>query len=419
MSPQRGSRRRLRRHGLARVIALGLLPLSLLGCSQPHQAAGPLVDPPTISLATSFESAGASWAIIPMGDLGSDTNTFWQLVERRSSSTRWKVATPPGVGDNGGLVVLGDGAGVSKASPAGGPLVIGFLTSNLLGFSPLARTSETAKTWTAGVLPSALTPLPDSLAGSSTGPAIALLGRHGSTVVSSSNGLNGWQTLVTRRELAKTHAASSCGVEALSAVTLQPTGQKGAPLIGAACAHEGAVGLFARDGSSWREVGPHLSGSLSTSTTEVAALVPGTSELEALVAARRKSGWSLVVLRRQTDSGAFTQSSGVPVASGGRVQSIGQGPGGGLFVVVSRGPLSSPSGERLYVLGAKSRSWLTAGELPPGTETIAYATGPSGSTTLQALVVEHSVIRFLELSSKGAWFTSQQLHVAVPYGSAS
>ena len=47
----------------------------------------------------------ASDAIVAMGTLSDPINTFWQLFFRPNSTSRWTLATPPGVADNGGLVI--------------------------------------------------------------------------------------------------------------------------------------------------------------------------------------------------------------------------------------------------------------------------------------------------------------------------
>ena len=44
-----------------------------------------------------------------MGGSAAAHNNFWQLFARPAGSTRWKLATPPGIADNGGLVVADAG----------------------------------------------------------------------------------------------------------------------------------------------------------------------------------------------------------------------------------------------------------------------------------------------------------------------
>ncbi len=71
--------------------------------------AAPSVPSVPPSLATSLVTAGGSWSAVVMGGPASQDNAFWQLFARPGASTAWKVATPPGVATNGGLVLAGLG----------------------------------------------------------------------------------------------------------------------------------------------------------------------------------------------------------------------------------------------------------------------------------------------------------------------
>ena len=93
-----------------------------------------------------------------MGGSAAQENNFWQMFYRQAST--WRLATPAGVADNGGLVVAG--------TPAG-PLLTGFLPSQDLTFSPLATSTNSGASWSAaGPVDPGLADVPDALA---AGPA--------------------------------------------------------------------------------------------------------------------------------------------------------------------------------------------------------------------------------------------------------
>ena len=96
----------------------------------------PAVPPP---LATSFaDGTGPGWTIVDMGGSAAEENNFWELFTRSPGSAAWRLATPLGVADNGGLVVAGTG---------GESLLTGFLPSQDLTFSPLAASGDSGASW--------------------------------------------------------------------------------------------------------------------------------------------------------------------------------------------------------------------------------------------------------------------------------
>ena len=94
-----------------------------------------------------------------MGHLDDPLNTFWQLLALVKGSDRWVLATPAGVASNGGLAV----------SVAGGSLLAGFGPSQDLHFSPLAESTDGGRSWSPGLLPGQLAPVPNSLSVSTSG----------------------------------------------------------------------------------------------------------------------------------------------------------------------------------------------------------------------------------------------------------
>ena len=84
-------------------------------------------------LATSLGTTAGTWAITVMGGSVAAHNNFWQLFVRPARSSQWKLVTPPGVADNGGLVA---------AAASGGPLITAIRPSQFLTYTPLATTRD-------------------------------------------------------------------------------------------------------------------------------------------------------------------------------------------------------------------------------------------------------------------------------------
>ena len=182
----RGQRTRVAR---ASALALGIaIGAGLAGCAR----AGPPVSRVAaatpglaVPLSTSLPSTGATWAVVPVA---ARSGQFWELLVERAGSSRWSLVTPPGVADNGGLVV----------SPRGGhSLVAGFRPSEDMVFSPLAATTDAGVTWSPGLLDASLANVPDALAATPDGRLLALL-RGGEAKLSVPGGTR-WTTLASAR----------------------------------------------------------------------------------------------------------------------------------------------------------------------------------------------------------------------------
>ena len=109
-----------------------------------------------------LSTATGTWAVVPMGG----SPAFWQLLRYPARGNGWSLVTPPGVADNGGLVL---------ADLGGQSLVAGFRPSEDLAFSPLATTEDGGKTWSPGILDAGLADVPDALAAGADGHLLALL----------------------------------------------------------------------------------------------------------------------------------------------------------------------------------------------------------------------------------------------------
>lgn len=223
-----------------RRLALLVVAVALAGCGTSVAAQPPAASSRTVTVP--LTTAGADWAVVVMGGSAASENNFWQLFARTSG--RWSLVTPPGVADNGGLVVVG----------AGTSLLAGIRPSQGLEFSPLATSSDHGAHWTAGLLDAALADVPDALAVSGA-RKLALLNDH-TTEQTSPDGTR-WSIL----------PVPPC---APSAVTFTPSG---APLVAGDC------GVFRYSGGAWRSAGPPVSGRVlrltATSTGNAALLLSG------------------------------------------------------------------------------------------------------------------------------------------------
>jgi len=155
------------------------------------QAPANVTEGPTLATSVST-SGGASWAIVQMGGPAATHNNFWELFVRPAGTTTWKLATPPGVASNGGLVMAATGAT---------SLVAGFRPSQDLTFSPLATTTDAGALWSQNTL---LSPgfgdVPYALAGTGGGRLLALT-QQGTIELGTGLG-TAWTKLSTQQALA-------------------------------------------------------------------------------------------------------------------------------------------------------------------------------------------------------------------------
>jgi hypothetical protein len=95
------------------TVAAAVLALSVAACGTVTSRGAPAAPPPPPpSLATSLVTTGGTWAVAVLGGSAAQHNNFWQLFVRPAKSAAWRLATPPGVASNGGLVLAGlQGAG--------------------------------------------------------------------------------------------------------------------------------------------------------------------------------------------------------------------------------------------------------------------------------------------------------------------
>ena len=377
----------------------------LTGCSQAAPSAGtsggsrPSASAPAgVPLATSVLGPdGVSYAIVEMGGKAAANENFWQLFARPERGSGWRLITPPGVADNGGLIAAATG----RRS-----LLAGFRPSQDLSFSPLTSTGDDGASWlTAPPLPAGLANAPGALAAGPAGRVLALT--TGGEVLLRSGPQAGWHVLVTERALAATPAGRSCRLTGLTAVAFGPGGT---PLLGGGCTSARSAPIFGQDASGhWQPAGPVLAGPASTgpgqTSTAVLALATDGGVTTAVI--RTGSGRVLVAWQRSTtrDAAGKWTSSAPLVAGAARVESASVWPGGAVGVLFSAG--------RAAVVTGTGGRWQPISGLPAGTVTLAAeATGP-----VQALAASGGTFRAFSLVA-GQWHLAQTIHVQIPYGSS-
>jgi len=398
-SGRTGVRRSLpNRAGIVLVLGAIVLSATVVAACTPTDAPSGVSPPAEAVLPTPLESStagpGTSWVVMPMGHLDDPTNTFWQMFYRSGTSSRWELATPPGVASNGGLVATIGSSGTVTA---------GFEPSQGLLFSPLAQTADLGATWSQGLLPGGLAPVPDALASSGAHQFLALLRDDGGRVVTDGGGLTTWTTVTSARKLASYPSSARCGITGLSAVT---HGTDGDPVVGTACAHGSRPGIFESSDGSWHSVGPPLPDTVS-GPTRVIRLLDTPAGVTALVSAGKGTPHSLFALW-SADGSTWTVSAPLRLPAG--PSSTGVTATGGLVVVTGgaggrrTASIVDPSGGRWDVLPT-----------PPG-GTSAVVDGPDG--TIEALIADQSTLHVDALDSDG-WHRVQTSGVAIQYGSSS
>ena len=382
------SRRRVSLLVLAAAAVLGA------GCGPaagPGGAAASVVRPP--SLATSLVTPAGTWAVAVLGGPAAQHNNFWQLFVRPAATSRWRLATPPGVASNGGLVVAGLGAG---------SVVAGFRPSQHLTYSPLATTHNNGTAWTPGLLDAALAGVPDALAAApASGRLLALLG-NGQAELSTPGGTT-WATLATRGSLAASPAGRRCGLSHLTAAAFSPTG---APLLAGTCTHPGTTGIFTHTSGTWHLAGPTLPAADTHRAITVLRLTTTAGTTTALLAAGTGPTARLLAAWPAHSGTHWALSPPLPL-HGATLTSAATGPAGTIAVVLT--------GHHAQTTTPAARAWKPLPTLPPATATL--APGPTGGW--DALTVHHTTLTIWQLTPGSAtWTTTQTINVPIQFGSS-
>jgi hypothetical protein len=369
----------------AGVLSAAVAVFAVAGCgTKPAPSSAPPPAPAPPPLVASFAStAGPGWAVVLMGGSAAQENNFWQLFVRDSDTTRWTLATPLGVADNGGLVV---------ASPGGGSLVTGFRASQLLAFSPLAASTDSGGSWSSvGPVDSGLSDVPDALAAGPDGRLIALT--SGGAELGQRLGAS-WTRLSSARSLAATQAGKACRVTGLTAAAFASSGT---PILAASCSRPGVAGIFADHGGSWQAAGPAVPASLAGQDVDVLRLAATGSGLVALL----RAGTSVVAA--WYDGSRWTVSAPLHAAA---LTSTAIGPGGSMGVILN--------GSHGVTLAGPGAVWHALPALPKWAATLAL--GSSGQ--VDAIAASGGTFKDWRLASAG-WSLAQTVHVNIPYGSSS
>jgi hypothetical protein len=384
-----GRRARSPRH-VAGAVACAALLLAFVVPSAAGASGG--------ALPNAVSTASGTWAVVPMGQLAEPSNSFWQLLVARQGSPGWSVATPPGVADNGGLVL---GAGQDS-------VLVGFLPSGRLQFSPLALSHDGGATWHPSYLPGALADVPDALAfepGPSGGALAVLRAQH---VVASGATLSSWASKTSQAQLRRSSPA--CRAGAITAVAFSPSGST---VVGARCTRPGVVGIFTQVGSSWLAARtassqPFPGGAMTVLRLET--LGQTTVALAQVVGGRQRA---LVALWNGADG--WSSSAPLALGSGASVRASAIGANGSLAVLVAgRGGLEA------HEISPGS-TWVPLPTPPTGTQ--ALATAPNAVASFaggyDALSVHGAVLRVFALTpARTRWIVAQTLRVPLAYGSS-
>ena len=344
-------------------------------------------------LDTSTDTAAGTWATVVMGGSVASHNNFWQLFMRPPGSQRWKLVTPPGVADTGGLVL----------AAAGPSLVTGFRPSQGLTYTPLTQTRDGGQTWSStGPLDAPLANVPDALAAAPGNGNLLALQADGTASVAAP-GYTRWATLASPRSLAATPVGQRCGVSSINAATYTPAGQ---PLLAATCSRPGTVGIFADSSGAWQAAAPVIPAALATPPVYVVRLTTTASQTMALLTAgtghtaRLLAAWS-------ADNGQHWTLSPPLSLSGAALASAAFGPAGTVAVITTGGTAAVIS---------SAGAWQRLPALPAGTATLA----PGLTGQADALAVHRGTLTIWKLSADGsAWTKTQVISVPIQYGSSS
>ncbi|HMD93089.1 MAG TPA: hypothetical protein VKG80_10620 [Trebonia sp.] len=380
---------RTRLAGLAAVAAVASV---LAGCASASSTQEPSAPAATSSLATSLAAAGGeAWAVVAVGGSASSENKFWELLTRPAASSQWKLVTPPGIADNGGLV--------AAAPAAGQRLDIAVRPDQGLTFSPLALTGDGGNTWDTGLVDAAVAAVPDAFA-SGGGKMLALL-TNGTIEQAAAPGSN-WTRLATPGSLATSAAGRHCQVTELTGVALTASGT---PLAAASCVRPGVVGIFTRPASAWESAGLTLGGQLAGKPVQVLRLTGTSAGTVALLQAGAGSTADLLAAW-SSDGTHWTVSAPAPAGSG-PVRASGTGADGAVWLLLASGHAVTVSGP-----GA---AWRVLPTPPRGTAALA----PVAGGTFDALAVSGAKLTVFRLGADGAWRQDQVLNVPIQYGSSS
>ncbi len=381
-------------------VATGLVSLGMLvaGCGSAaapaHQAVAG-ADVPAAALETSVATAAGTWATVVMGGSAAQHNNFWQLFISPAGTSQWKLVTPPGTADNGGLVLAAGG---------GQSLITAFRPSQLLTFTPLSQTTDAGQAWSAiSPLDAAVAATPAAMALQPSGDRLLALTVSG-TAEEAVAGSEAWRVLATERTIAETAAGQRCGLRALTAAAWTQSGQ---PVLAGTCARPGTVGVFEYAAGNWQAAGPALPASLAAQHVTAVRLATDGGHMVALVTAGAGQSASLIA--------AWTSAAGTNWTSSPPLRLHGTAPASASFGADGTIAIITATGTGEMIIGDGS-SWHALPALPAGTATLALQ--PGGA--VDALAVRAAKLTVWQLQPGGAtWAAQQVINVPIQYGSSS
>jgi hypothetical protein len=334
-----------------------------------------------------------TWAVAVMGGSAASHNNFWQLFVRPAATGKWRLATPPGVASNGGLVL---------ASPGAGSVVAAFRPSQDLLTSPLAISRDNGTTWTPAILDASLADAPSALAAAPSGRLLALL-TNGQAELSGP-GATAWKKLATRDTVASSPAGRRCELGSLTAAAFSPSG---APELAGTCTHHGTVGIFTYTGGNWHLTGPALPAAYTHQAITVLRLTTNTTGTTVALLAAGASGGEASVFAAWSTGGAHWALSPPLPLHGAKLTSVSFGPSDTAVVL---------AGDHGQVITGPTSGWHTVPVLPPGTATLA----PGTTGGWDALAI-HRTRLTIWYAGPGAhqWASTQTIQVPIQFGSSS
>lgn len=390
------ARRRLSAKVLAFTILAGplffVLPITTtISPSDATTSSSPVVAP----LAGSVVTPSAAWSTVLMGKTSGSFNLFWELFSANPTTGRLALATPPGVADNGGLMITPTTKGTTA--------LVGFGASQQLQFSPLAITTNGGRTWNPGGLPDSLVRAPSVIGFDESGSALALVASKAQTVIKRVGSLTSWKTLVTEKALAATSLGKRCAIDSLEAVALD---SQGAPLIGASCQSPGIPGVFVNSAAKWHLANIVVPIGLRNDAFSVLRLQANS----ALLAAVHNGKRNFVGAWKQSATDQWQLSPPLAPSANEDVLATGTGPGTTQFVLFRSG-----TAVRAEIINGPGADWHLLSSLPPKTATIVIS--PGGQ--VEALSVNAALLTVWRLDAHGvSWTKVQSITVPIAYGSS-
>jgi len=382
---RRSRRAPSKRRRWSRPIAPLIAVFALTGCTSASHPSQPQPTP----LAASAASASGAWAVAHVG-AASGEESFWELLWRAPRGTHWKLITPPGVQDNGGLSIT--------TAPEG--LIAGFIPSKNLRFSPFASSRDEGRTWTPQVLPAGLFPGPDSLADTANGGTLALLARHDGEVIAQPAAGGQSTPLVSAPMLART--ASDCTLQAITAISLTPQGQ---PILGGPCKQPGATGIYTQEAGRWVTAAPPLPSNLRGDRTRLLRLTRARSSILALIAVHQSRHETLIVAWSDDGGARWSETQPLTLEHGGRLLGTGVGPARQMVVLAE-----SPRGNSLWISEGASSPWRSLPTPPAGTTTVVVR----GDRDIEAFQARGRTLVNWQLQvTQQQWHPAAAIHVAL------